>query len=136
MSGCVLDTDVVIAALDRRDAHHRAAARAVTAMIDGGVALLLSLVNYAEVLVKPADDERTLRAAVDAIRALQIKLIAPTATIARDAARCRTLGVSLADGFAMATAQRHDATVASFDHRVRGALQEAGLTLAEPAKRG
>src|ERR1700736_6433949 len=32
VSGCVLDTDVVIAALDRRDSHHARAARAVTSM--------------------------------------------------------------------------------------------------------
>jgi predicted nucleic acid-binding protein len=128
---CVLDTDVLIAALDRRDAHHRDAARAITAMLGDGITLLLSLVNHAETLVKPAEDERTLRTAIDAIRALQIRLIAPTPRIARDAARYRALGVSLADGFAMATAQSHDASVASFDRRVRRALRKAELELAE-----
>lgn len=129
MSLCVLDTDVVIAALDRRDAHHRPAAKAITAMSRAGDGLLLSLVNYAETLVKPAEDERTLRIAIDAIAALQIKLVAPTPTIARDAARHRALGVSLADGFAMATAHARDATVATFDRRVRRALPKAGLEL-------
>lgn len=48
MSGCVLDADVVIAALDRRDSHHAAAAAGIRAMIESGTPLLLSLVNYAE----------------------------------------------------------------------------------------
>jgi predicted nucleic acid-binding protein len=129
VSACVLDTDVVIAALDRRDAHHRAAASWVRAMIEQEAALLLSLINYAEALVRPAECERTLRAATDAIAALGIRLIAPTPTIARDAARHRALGVSLADGFAMATAVAQTATVASFDRRVRRTLPRAGLEL-------
>ena len=104
MTSCVLDTDVVIATLDRRDAHHDRAAAAVTAMIDAGIELLLSLVNYAEALVRPAEDERTLRSAIDALAALGIRLVAPTPAIARDAARHRGLSISLADGFAIATA--------------------------------
>ena len=130
MSGCVLDTDVVIAALDRRDSHHVQAARAVRAMIDDETPLLLSLVNYAETLVRPAEDERSLRAAVDALGALGVRLIAPTAAIALDAARHRALNISLADGFALSTAQAHRASVASFDRRVRRALPQVGLELA------
>lgn len=129
MSACVLDTDVVIAALDRGDAHHRAAANGLRAMIEHEIGLLLSLVNYAETLVKPAEDERTMRTAIDAIATLGIKLVAPTPAIARDAARYRTLDVSLADGFAMATAAAYKATLASFDRRVRRALPQAGLEL-------
>lgn len=130
MSSCVLDTDVVIAALDRRDSHHADAARGIKAMINGGVPLLLSLVNYAETLVRPAEEEHALRAAVDAVGALGIRLIAPTSTIALDAARHRALNISLADGFALATAQAHSASVASFDRRVRRALPKVGLKLA------
>ncbi len=130
MSGCVLDTDVVIAALDRTDAHHRSAARALLKMIDGEVPLLLSTVNYAEALVRPAEDERALRAAGDAIAVLGIRLVAPTPPIARDAARHRRLGISLADGFAIATAQAHGASVATFDRRVRRALRRLGVALA------
>lgn len=129
MSACVLDTDVVIAALDRRDAHHRAAAEAIKTTIGDEVPLLLSLINYAEALVKPAEDERTLRAAVDAIGALGIRLVGSTPAIARDAARYRGLSISLADGFALATARAHSACVASFDRRVRRALPDAGLEL-------
>jgi predicted nucleic acid-binding protein len=127
VSACVLDTDVVIAALDRRDPQHQRAARSVRAMIEQEIPLLLSLINYAETLVRPAENEQTLRIAIDAIASLGIKLIAPTAAIARDAARHRALNISLADGFAMATARAHKATVATFDRRVRRALKHAGL---------
>lgn len=130
MTGCVLDTDVVIAALDRADAHHRGAAKALRAMIDQNVPLLLSVFNYAETLVRPAESEPTLRTAVSAIEALGIQLSSPTPAIARDAARLRALNISLADGFALATARASDASVASFDPRVRRAVQRAGLELA------
>jgi len=129
VSSCVLDTDVLIAALDRSDSHYHAAAKSFQAMIEQGVTLLLSPINYAETLVKPAEDEQTLRIAIDAISALGVRLIAPTPAIARDAARCRSLGVSLADGFAIATAQAQNSTLATFDRRVRRALPRAGLEL-------
>jgi len=130
VTSCVLDTDVVIAALDRADAHHRAAAKAIRAMIDANVPLVLSLINYAETLVRPAENESSLRTAVAAIDALGIQLSAPTPAIARDAARLRDLSISLADGFALATARAQDAGVASFDRRVRRAVESAGLELA------
>jgi predicted nucleic acid-binding protein len=130
VSACVLDTDVVIAALDRRDAYHPRAAAAITAMLEADTELLLSLVTYAETLVRPAEDERTLRAAVDALTALGIRLVASTPAIARDAARHRGLNVSLADGFAIATAQARAASLASFDLRVRRALPVVGVSLA------
>jgi len=130
VSGCVLDTDVVIAALDRIDAHHRTAARALLKLIDRDVPLLLSTVNYAEALVRPAEDERALRVAGDAIAVLGVRLVAPSPRVARDAARHRGLGISLADGFAIATAQAHGASVATFDRRVRRALRRLGVALA------
>jgi predicted nucleic acid-binding protein len=130
MSGCVLDTDVMIAALDRQDAHHTRAANAIKALLDTGVPLLLSLINYAETLVRPAEDERSLRVAVDALATLGVQLIAPTPALALDAARYRSLNISLADGFALATARAQRATVASFDRRVRRALPRVGLELA------
>jgi len=123
----VLDTDVVIAALDRGDSHHRRAAKAISGMIEGDDELLLSTINYAEALVRPAEDDGTLRVAVDAIAALEVRLIPPSPAIARDAARIRSLGVSLADGFALATARERSATLASFDGRVRRAMKRLGI---------
>jgi predicted nucleic acid-binding protein len=134
VSACVLDTDVLIAALDRADAHHRAAAEALRVMVADSVPLLVSLINYAETLVRPSEDEAALRAALAAIEALGIQLVAPTAAIARDAARLRGLNISLADGFAIATARASGASVASFDRRVRRALATARIELA-PAVR-
>lgn len=132
MSACVLDTDVVIAALDRRDAHHREAATAITRMIVDEVELLVSMINYAEALVRPAENEKTLSVAIDALAALGVRPISPTAAVARDAARFRSLNISLADGFALATARHQSAAVASFDRRVRRAMSKLGLKLPEP----
>lgn len=98
-------------------------------MIAEGVPLMLSMINYAETLVRPAADESTLRIAVRAIDALGIELLSPTPAIARDAARLRGSNISLADGFALATAQARSASVASFDQRVRRAAKAADIEL-------
>lgn len=131
----MLDTDVVIAALDRADAHHAAAAAAITQMIADEVELVISTINYAEALVRPAEDDATLRVAVDALAALGIRPLAPSAAVARDAARIRALNVSLADAFALATARSRSATVASFDRRVRRAMGRLGLELPDSLRR-
>ena len=55
---------------------------------------------------------------------------ASNAAITRDAARHRGLNISLADGFAIATAQARGASLASFDARVRRALRGTGVDLA------
>lgn len=130
MTGCVLDTDVMIAALDRSDAHHRAAQRLLTEMASNGTPFLLSLVNYAETLVRPAEDEATLDLIAGSIERMGVALIAPTPAVARYAARMRAHGISLADGFAIATARAHEARLATFDKRVRRALRAAGVELA------
>lgn len=117
----------MIAVLDGADAHHRAAA----AYVAGAEALLLSTVNYAEVLVRPAEDDGTFRAAVDAIAALGIRVVPATPAIARDAARFRTFGISLPDAFALGTARAHGAALATFDRRVRRILPRAGIERAD-----
>ena len=99
-------------------------------MIDADVALLLSLVNYAETLVRPAETERTMQAAVNALSALGIRLVAPTAAMTRDAARHRARNIRLADGFAIASAYARGAKLATFDLRVRRALPATGVELA------
>lgn len=124
MATCVLDTDVVIAALDRADPHHSAARETFGRFSSMTTELVICTVNYAEALVRPAEDERTLRAAVDAMASLGIRTSSPDAATARLAARRRALGISLADGFAIATAERLGADLATFDRRVRRALEQ------------
>lgn len=129
MSGCTLDTDVVIAALDRADSQHERAAGEFRRWLELDTRLLLCTINYAEALVRPAADPQALEAAVDAIAALGIEPAIPTPAIARDAAKQRGLGVSLADGFALATAGAEGTAIASFDKRVVRAASELGLEL-------
>jgi predicted nucleic acid-binding protein len=100
-------------------------------MMADEVDLLVSTINYAEALVRPAENEETLKLAVDALAALAVRPISPTASIARDAARFRSLTISLADGFALATARRHSAAVATFDRGVRRAMTKLDLELPE-----
>jgi predicted nucleic acid-binding protein len=61
---------------------------------------------------------------------MSIRLVAPTAPVAREAARLRGLNISLADGFALATARAHGAWLATFDQRVRRSLDSAEVELA------
>jgi predicted nucleic acid-binding protein len=119
----------VIGALDRADAHHEDAIRLVRGLVGDGTSLVVSMINYAEALVRPAQSSRTLRAAVSAIDAMGVGLISPTAPVAREAARLRQANISLADGFALATARAYGAWLATFDQRVRRSLEDAGVDL-------
>jgi predicted nucleic acid-binding protein len=102
-------------------------------MVGAGTRLLLSLVNYAEALVRPAENEITMRAASEAIELLGIELVAPTPVVAREAARLRKSGVSLPDAFALATAISRSASLAAFDARVRRVARDSGVGV-EPAR--
>lgn len=130
MSSCVLDTDVVIAALDRTDAHHQRAADLLRKLSNEHVRLSISAVNYAEVLVRPSLDDVLHRTAVAAMRQIGIKVVAPGSVVAQAAARLRARhSVSLADCFALATASREGARLASFDAGVRkvAASEQIGI---------
>ncbi len=127
MTDVVLDTDVVIGALDRQDTHHADAATVLGRLTDEGVALHLCAVNYAEALVRPAQETALLERATAAIAGLGIAVLAPDEAVARDAAALRGLSVSLADAFALATARSLDAQVWSFDARVLRAARAVGL---------
>lgn len=126
---CVLDTDVVIGALDRSDAHHEAATALLRELIAEKAPRVMSPINYAEALVRPAEREGLLERAVAALDDLGIELAPPSAHVAREAARIRGRGVSLADAFAIATAQQLDGSVASFDRRVRRAADTVGVAV-------
>jgi hypothetical protein len=64
-------------ALDPADPHHAAALEAFTRFVSTGIEPVICAASYAEALVRPAEDERTLRAAVDAIASLGIRTSAP-----------------------------------------------------------
>lgn len=126
---CVLDTDVVIGALDRSDAHHEAATALLLELIAEGVPRRMSPINYAEALVRPAERDGLMERAVAALDDLGVELVAPSGRVARDAAQIRGLGVSLADAFAIAAAQQVGGVVASFDRRVRRAAAQVGVAV-------
>ena len=129
MSSCVLDTDVVIGALDDADAHHRRAATLIHRLVDGGVLLMVSVVNYTEALVKPATEPATFRRAVEAIADMGIDVMPADDAIGREAARLRHRRLSLGDGFALATALRLRSSLATFDERLRNVARESGLAV-------
>jgi len=98
-------------------------------MTDSGVTLHLCVINYAEALIRPAEHPATLARAIQAIGSLAIKLESPDPAVARDAARLRSMNISPADGFALATARRLSATLASFDARVRNAANKLQIAM-------
>jgi hypothetical protein len=81
-------------------------AAAIIAMLDAGTELARSLVNDAETLVRPAEDERTLCDSTDPLTALgTVSSSRPRRRSLETPPRHRGLNVSLADSFAIATAQ-------------------------------
>ena len=116
----LLDTSIVIAALNRHDALHPAASRAVRAERVRH-ALAISAITYAEILVGP------LRAGPDAVAiverfAAQLRLLDVSPSIARLAAELRaTRGLRLPDAVIVATGLRHEADrILTGDSRWKG----------------
>ena len=115
----VLDADVVIAALDGSDVHHRDARRLFIRWRREGATRLLGLVNLSEVLVAPAGDRARLRAAREAIAALGVTVHRPTEGIGVEAARLRAEHpISLPDAYCLATARMAGGRLVSFDRKV------------------
>jgi predicted nucleic acid-binding protein len=106
----LLDTSIVIAALNRDDALHQEAGRAVQAE-QGRHALAISVLTHAEMLVGP------LRAGADAVQiverfAAQVRIVDLSPSIARLAAELRaTRGLKLPDAVIVATGLRIEAAV-------------------------
>jgi predicted nucleic acid-binding protein len=116
----LLDTSIVIAALNRDDALHQKASRAVQAE-QGRHTLAISALTYAEILVGP------LRTGADAVQiverfAAQVRIIDLSPGIARLAAELRaTRGLKLPDAVIVATGLRMEAAViVTADARWRG----------------
>lgn len=123
-----LDADILIGALDSSDAHHKHSRRMFVAWRERDDAVLVSVVNLSEVLVAPADDQRRLRAAREAIAALGVSVHRPTEAIGVDASRLRSRHpISLPDGYLLATAKHTGATAVSFDRKVVRAAKAEGI---------
>ncbi|HEX9504560.1 MAG TPA: type II toxin-antitoxin system VapC family toxin [Acidimicrobiia bacterium] len=107
MGVTVLDAGVVIAGLDADDAHHTAAAGALTAARDRGDSFVVPASAYAEVLVRPAARGNATVARVDAaLDAMAITIADADREIARRAAslRARHSSLRLPDALVIATA--------------------------------
>jgi predicted nucleic acid-binding protein len=103
----VLDAGVVIAGLDADDAHHAAAAVALTAAQERGDSFVLPASAYAEILVRPAARGNETVARVDAaLDAMAISIADADREIARRAAslRARHPRLRLPDALVVATA--------------------------------
>jgi predicted nucleic acid-binding protein len=110
MGLALLDTSIVIAALNRDDALHQAASDAVRAERDRH-ALAISALTYAELLVGPL---RAGGSAVDVVErfAAQVRIADLSAPIARLAAELRAArGLKLPDAVIVATGLRLQADV-------------------------
>jgi predicted nucleic acid-binding protein len=110
MGVALLDTSIVIAALNRDDALHQAAGRALLAE-QSRHALAVSALTYAEILVGPL---RAGPAAVEVVErfAAQTRILEVSASIARLAAELRaTRNLRLPDAVIVATGLRHAAAV-------------------------
>jgi predicted nucleic acid-binding protein len=110
MGLALLDTSIVIAALNRDDGLHQPASHAVLTERDRH-ALAISALTYAEVLVGPL---RAGREAVEIVErfAAQTRILNVSASIARLAAELRaTRNLKLPDAVIVATGLRHDADV-------------------------
>lgn len=120
MGVALLDTSVVIAVLNRDDALHAAASRAVLALRRSHV-LAISVVTYAELLVGP------LRAGAGAVRTVErfaeeTRILDLSPQVARAAAELRARGkLGLADAIVVATGLHNDVDlILTADARWRG----------------
>jgi len=108
MGMIVLDAGVVIALLERRDAHHDAARSAVMAARKRGDSLMLPASTYSEILVGPSRQGAAAVAEVDGIvDALPAGIVPIDRTIAASAARLRAQhgrALRLPDALVLATA--------------------------------
>ena len=122
----VLDASVLIAHLDRHDAHHEAAVRLLAET--GGEPLGASSMTLAETLVGPARAGRLEDAQV-ALRRLRVVDLGIGEEASARLAELRTeAGVKLPDCCVLAVAEEYEATVASFDQRLVEAARELRLS--------
>ena len=133
MAVVVFDADVLIAYLDRDDAHHSEAVERVRRALEPRTRRLVSAVNYSEVLIGPLQTAGP--AGADTVDAMFVRFgietIQVDMALARRAAalRARTK-LTLPDAYALATAihaekrGHEDVRIESFDRKVNKAFAE------------
>jgi predicted nucleic acid-binding protein len=127
----LLDADVLIAALDRNDPHHRPARALFTRWRDDQDACTVSVVNWTEVLIAPSADVSKLAAAREAIAALGVGVHQPNEAIGVEAARLRQRHpISLPDAYCLATAKHTGSALSSFDQKILKAAKREGVKVA------
>lgn len=128
----VLDASVLIAHLDRGDAHHERAENLLAAA--GSQPLRASTISLAETLVAPARAGR-LADATAALARLGVEELPLGERAAAHLAQLRSdTGRKLPDCCVLLAAEEHRATVASFDSALVAAAGDLGLpTLDQPA---
>jgi len=134
MGVVVFDSDVLIGFVDRDDAHHLDALKIVGRSLGAGSRRLLSVVNYAEVMVGPTKVGRADKVR-EMIGHFGIELVPVDDVVAAHAATIRAdTGLKLPDAFVLATVAYAeirgwaDVTLASFD----AALVKADRKLRRP----
>ncbi|WP_295695757.1 PIN domain-containing protein [Lapillicoccus sp.] len=123
----VLDASVLIAYLDRDDAHHAAAESLLTGAVDDDLAV--NSLSLAEVLVVPIRDGRLDRV-LAALHDLEIhEIVFPSNTAVRLAQLRASVGLKMPDCCVLLAAEEEGATVASFDERLLAAAERRGLSI-------
>jgi predicted nucleic acid-binding protein len=114
-----LDANVAIAVFSSEDAHHRRAIAELGAAMDRG-ALLMGASAYSEILVHAlrGGNEGLVDDFIDRLR---IEVVAADRAVARLAARLRATNATLRlpDALVVATAQSRNASLLTFDDRLR-----------------
>jgi predicted nucleic acid-binding protein len=121
----VLDANVLIAHLDRHDAHHAAATERLLDLADRQFGA--SSITLAEVLVAPART-RSLPAAQAALRTLEVsELSLPPSASERLAVLRVETGLKLPDCCVLLAAEAVAGTVLTFDDRLAREASRRGL---------
>jgi predicted nucleic acid-binding protein len=119
MGVALLDTSIVIAALNRDDALHEAAGKAVRAERDRHT-LAISALTYAELLVGPIRADGWALELVERFAA-QVRIVDLSPDVARLAAELRAArGLKLPDAVIVATGLLHADVIVTADSRWKG----------------
>jgi len=131
MTITVVDANILIASMDKNDAHHRAVVRHLASAIQTD-RLCIPVLNLAEALVAQARRDRGLEAEA-AIAATGIEVVSSDPVSALELATLRaTTGLKLPDCLLLASALALGATLATTDKALASQATKLGVVLALP----